>query len=800
MWWTRTLLSSLCSAPHRRFHCSIHFRPRAKPRQVSTYIMSASNPFSSLLDRQDVAARLAVLKPAADWDAPLELTLTDAVLKDTSYEVISYDRSPKPKPTGESANPAEDDAVTVLVDGEDQSIPKALESALRTFRRKEKPRTFWADVLVGRTVEERSAQASTQRAVLENAERTLCWLGPDQGEATTKAFETIHEMSRRIAEAYRQNGLDPDASFWRSTMQQMAGIRQHLESCPYNDLNSFSFRHWDVIYGVFGASYWGTVQCISEIVLAKSPIVVCGRSNIRWAAYIGASRALPIYQGKFFKVPLLPNVMKGFMIANEVEIAMRRRRLNESIELLPMIQTARGCRPSDPRECVFSMQLIATPSGRTKFHSAGPQPLPTIDYTKTVQQVFTEAARYTILERQDLLLWYNERPPRERRLQGLPSWVPDFYAMPPRSPSHVNLFSPVSGMRGWWDDLKASIKKPITISGNELHLQVYPLDRIVHVSPVFNTGNCRRLCLSEFQKLPPHTSTTETSVQRDERFWRTLILNGGKKGNTMEDNIPPSSMMGIHFHSLIAEEKLLKELGCTRDTLQTSPETMQRIRDSPELSALAQRLGKGAPYENLLMQNSMGRRFFRTASGRFGMSAIEDVVAADSDLSAEDKEPLDRWAELRRADLGRVSHGFLGAGFMREFQQFVVGRDANAGQALALAMQGELPGINENDMLRDHGGVQDGDIIVACIGGLFPDVFRPRSRTRAAEGEERSTEGEESSSRPSGASEEDSSTYEFIGECYLHGAMDGEDFKAVNMVGQKVYRLDASKLVDITVV
>ncbi|KAI2631380.1 hypothetical protein GGS26DRAFT_93582 [Hypomontagnella submonticulosa] len=760
--------------------------------------MSASNPFSNLMGQQDVTARLAVLQPAADWEAPIDLSLTDAVLKETSYEVISYDRSFKP--TGEDAEPA-DDTVAVLVDGEDQQIPKTLESALRTFRRKEKPRTFWADVLVGRTVEERSAQASTQRAVLENAERTLCWLGPDKGEATTKAFETIHEMGRRIAEALREVGVDPDARFSRTTVQQMAGIREQLMSCPYNDLDSFNFRHWRVIYDVFGASYWENVQCIAEIVLAKTPIVVCGRSNIRWPAYILSSRALSIYQAKFFKVPLLPNVMRGFTVANEIEIAMRRRRLGESVELLPMIHTARGCQPADLRECVFSMQLIATPSGRVKYHKAGPQPLPGIDYTKTVEQVFTEAARYSILERQDLMLWYNERPPRERRVRGLPSWVPDFKSIPPKSPSNM-LFNVNSGLRAWWEDLTPSIRKPITISENKLHLQVRPLDRIVHVSPVFNAGSCRRLCFSEFQKLPPHTSTTETSVQRDERFWRTLILNGGKAGETLGDNVPPPSMMGVHFHGLLAEEKLFKELGCTRDTLQTSPETLERIRNSPELSALAQRLGKAEPYEALLMQHSLGRRFFRTESGRFGMSAIEDAVAADPGLVGEDQEPMDPWAEMRRADFGRQANGILGGNLLRGFQQFVLERDAAQGEALARAMQGELPGINEEDYLRDHGGVQDGDLVVACIGGLFPDVLRPRSGTTPAEGGEQNTggEGTNSGSRATSAGEEDSSTYEFIGECYLHGAMDGEDFRITNASGQRFFRVDVSKLVDVTIV
>ncbi|KAI4861124.1 hypothetical protein F4820DRAFT_452219 [Hypoxylon rubiginosum] len=35
----------------------------------------------------------AILQPVADYDAPIQLSLTEASLKDTSYECISYDRS-----------------------------------------------------------------------------------------------------------------------------------------------------------------------------------------------------------------------------------------------------------------------------------------------------------------------------------------------------------------------------------------------------------------------------------------------------------------------------------------------------------------------------------------------------------------------------------------------------------------------------------------------------------------------------------------------------------------------------------
>lgn len=92
-----------------------------------------------------------------------------------------------------------------------------------------------------------------------------------------------------------------------------------------------------------------------------------------------------------------------------------------------MITSARDMgSSSDPREFVFAMLPIATPSERIKIAGCRKEVLPVADYGKSTEQVFREAARYVIHELQDVLPWWDECPPCARPLQGLPSWVPDF--------------------------------------------------------------------------------------------------------------------------------------------------------------------------------------------------------------------------------------------------------------------------------------------------------------------------------------------------------------------------------------
>ncbi|KAJ8104883.1 hypothetical protein ONZ43_g7646 [Nemania bipapillata] len=480
-------------------------------------------------------SRLAVLEPSDEQNAPIKLRLIDADLNDTSYECISYDRAKN------------DNIIKISVDDEDYEIPEALESALRTFRRKEKPRTLWADLLVGRTAEERSREATAIRQILVNADKTLCWLGPGN-EVTSRAFDAIHNMANHWNQACVQVNLSQDVGLARFTIEQMNAIRANFLAVDFPSLAGFDFDIWNEIYAIFGSPYWSSVQSIPEIVLAEAPVVVCGRSNIRWPNYVGASRAFPILHGKYQKVPFLPTVMKGFTKSSAIEVAERRRRLGQTLQLFPMIQTARDGAAQDPRDYIFSMIPLSTPSERAGIYNSAPPPPPAIDYSKSVQDVFIDAARYIVLDRQDLLLWFSERPPCAKRIKDLPTWVPDFSIGDPQaSQSDVN-----NGLRGWSDTVQP--RKSIRVSDKALLVQAYPLDRVEYVSRVFNVGNCMNVCYEEYQKLPEPVN--ETIEERDERFWRTLLMNIGNFGDTLGLRAPPSDAIGNSFKSIIAQETM----------------------------------------------------------------------------------------------------------------------------------------------------------------------------------------------------------------------------------------------------
>ncbi|TGJ84082.1 hypothetical protein E0Z10_g4673 [Xylaria hypoxylon] len=736
--------------------------------------MSAGNPFTRLVSAPTGGrSRLAVLEPSDEQNAPIKLTLVDADLKDTSYECISYERAKNAT------------TVKISVNDEDHEIPEALESALRTFRRKEKPRTLWADILVGRTAEERITEGTTIRQILENADKTLCWLGPEK-ELSSRAFDIVHEMANRWNQACLHVDLSRDVSISRATMQQMDGIRAEIRGSAFPAITGLDFfKIWDALYDVFGSAYFRSVQCIPEIVLAKEAFVVCGRSNIRWSNYVGATRALAILQARHVKVPLLPHVLKALLCINSIEIAERRRRLGDALELFPMIQSARDCGADDPRDYVFSMIPLSTSSARVTFHSAGPQPLPRVDYSKSVQDVFIDAARYTVLERQDLIIWCNERVPCAKRIrEGLPTWVPDFSA---GTPPDSQWLEGNNGLRLWWETVQ--LRKNIRIRDDHaLLVQAYPLDRVAHVSRVFDVGNFSSLCYEEYRKLPDLIN--ETMEARDERFWRTLLMNlSSAFSETLgAQRAAPSVVMGASFQSIVAQEAVLKLLGCTPNQIST-PEIQARMQTMPEVMALLPKCGKSQYFSAQFSKLSLGRRFFRTEGGRFGMTAVEDVVSVDPKLYREEREAQGLGEEGDLQNLTRMMADPLTQMMMSGFGEFLQERDPTLANSWAQAERGEYPAQQE-DHLSGRGGTTKGDVVVALVGGFFPYILRPQ--LRAADGDDNNDDGAREGSSQLVVSD---SAYEFVGDCYLHGSMSGEDFK----VGTH-YRTDLSKIVDISIV
>jgi hypothetical protein len=672
-----------------------------------------SNPFASLFSKRPsgTIATLARLAPGGRSD---EISLTLATFDPATcapYECISYDRSRDLK------------TAEVSVDGKPTPIPLPLKEALHSFRHGRDSVLLWADLLTGSSAEERSQQAQVMKTVMQNAQKVTCWLG-NGNERSSEAFDVLQTLANWSRQANIQINFPKKLS--QATMRNMTDLQEFLRSRDLSKLKRQDAGLWQEINGAISSPYFKSGHAITDLILGKDVVIRSGSGSIRWEDLNMAVRAMLFVLPGSDGVPS-PLIGEAFQLLASIDVSVQRAKKGESLELLPMIQSARDAAiPSDPRELVFSILPIVTSSERVKILRNTTEPLPVANYTKTTEQVFTEAAKYIIQERQDFLIWWNQIPPCQRKTRDLPSFVPDWSTPLPKS---LNFSNPNNGLRQWSESIKAP-KRIFVDDDNSLHVQAHAFDQIVYVSPAFTLENYRGLLLKVWQEaiIVPG----EPKEKALEKYWRCVVMDSSAEiGESLRDKKKPDAGMWVNFQSVLCEEMVLQDLGCTMEELKNSPELQARARDTPSIAELGPSTGQSAPIEELIIRNSLGRRMFRTASGKVGMTAVE---AADD------------YPERQIPNLDGAMSDMLGRSMLSAFQAHLAQRNPEMARALEQASQGRLLG-------QRAPGVRSGDLVVALVGGFQPYVLRPESATGDLQADAK---------------------YAFVGDCHLQGAMEGE--------------------------
>ncbi|RYP65689.1 hypothetical protein DL771_008188 [Monosporascus sp. 5C6A] len=325
--------------------------------------MAQSRPSRALFSPQNISAQLVILQPAVNNDAPIKLTLAWTNPKETPYECAREPPADVP-PQGEAA----------------------------------------------------------QRRILESADKTLCWLGADQGDlppqcprrsarwrgASAAACREVGRVARR--EPVTCDGA-PDgesaAAAARLPLRRPALVRLRV---PARHLQRLLRR------------LTGRARCgVPEIMLARRAVVVQGRGDVRWHGYVDASRALGFFHTKFSEsVPLLPHAVKG---PGRHEPGRARR--------------APPPPRRDRRAAPYGLDGARTQQQRRRHHdrdAVGPRPKPQRRPVTPAEHRPRQERAAGVLSvrpvisswrRQDLLLRYGERPLCVRRLTAFPSRVLD---------------------------------------------------------------------------------------------------------------------------------------------------------------------------------------------------------------------------------------------------------------------------------------------------------------------------------------------------------------------------------------
>ena len=284
------------------------------------------------------------------------------------------------------------------------------------------PGTYWIDALCINQQDdaEKSSQVGLMREIYSAAEVVMVFLG-------TKSEESIIacNLIGKLCELFQNGAIDLEGQATQRSVsvgKKYPFADQKLRELGLPLTNAID---WVALAELLSKAYFHRIWVLQELVMARGPILAfCGSYQLPYAALQMVMRIL---------------LATGWIFAMRKQADERGRQLDmQALEFLPVATTlmvapgkkldlqmildmARGFSATDPRDKIFALLGMAKEVEEDREMAALLRP----DYSKSVQQVFTEVTG-AFITRGDLVLLSSVERQNMRQIDGLPSWVPDF--------------------------------------------------------------------------------------------------------------------------------------------------------------------------------------------------------------------------------------------------------------------------------------------------------------------------------------------------------------------------------------
>ncbi|KAE9582166.1 Heterokaryon incompatibility protein 6, OR allele [Colletotrichum fructicola] len=328
--------------------------------------------------------RLLILEPGY-FDDPIQCSLyLSSTLDLVDYDAISY--------TWADENDTMNHTGIIFLESYRLPVTPNCETALKRARSRGTSKVVWIDSVCMNQddVDERGHQVRLMPQIYSRARQVLIYFGEPSAEE--------ERLFRWMSDDY-----EPDAP--RRPLQATVGR-------------------------LFKRRYFSRVWIIQEVALARQAMLICGKHQLPWArlqvdqleaqGILGNAEENPA----FAEIQKLPSVLQ-----------FRAPKYRDAADLLHLLDLARHCHATDPRDKVFSLFGLIS-CAEIEGLSA--------DYSKSTTEIFMYIAQW-IAQRHGLAailarssqMYYHTRvlPPSDKPI-WVPSWVPNwaeqtFATMPP---------------------------------------------------------------------------------------------------------------------------------------------------------------------------------------------------------------------------------------------------------------------------------------------------------------------------------------------------------------------------------
>ncbi|KAI0551286.1 heterokaryon incompatibility protein-domain-containing protein [Xylaria curta] len=352
--------------------------------------------------------RLMQLHPGGETD-PIHLSLVATALDSVpDFESISYCWG------------NEQDKRQVTCDGASLSITNSLFTGLAYFRYADRPRTLWADAICINQADamEKSNQVLLMPQIYSQATRTLVWLGiandPAYGAVSPSVADSIRQAVQLLPEYNPENALDIAAK-----AQAIYPISQQLRAEGKPNILD---HDWSLLTALLKRPWFRRKWVIQEVALAKEVALHAGGGvEILWpelaklAFSIELLGIMRLEVLEFGKSVLEPTLIPLHCVSCVFTVQIFRQQAT----LLDGVLVSMHFHCTDPRDHIYSLLSLGC---------IGPSILP--DYNASASEVFRRFAIAILVQGLDLKLLSlaadsSDGHQESKRLEGLPSWVPD---------------------------------------------------------------------------------------------------------------------------------------------------------------------------------------------------------------------------------------------------------------------------------------------------------------------------------------------------------------------------------------
>jgi hypothetical protein len=382
-------------------------------------------------------------------------------------------------------------------------------------------------------IPERSAQVLQMHNIYRLAQSVIIWLGPE-----TKSLDLAISVMHRVV------SISPE-DFSR------AGMFHPDQDEPYMwmGIDKIYPYEWGACDDFFARTWFGRAWIFQEVVVARDLIVRCGSVEIPWnlvahtSWFLNASQwDTRIGQGGDEK---RNTIYSARYISRARQMMQSQKRLfSKGLTYDFLLERGRSqFQASDPRDMIYAVLGCCF----LKFQAEV-----SVDYRKSVSDVYTEATQALILFSRDLRFLTAVEDASVRKVENLPSWVPDYSIPPypiPLQGLHQDgktVYSAAGGTHRESFRIR-QVGKTVVVSG-------FRFDRIVDIGETHEElFACDTSMASLDRMLDPLDYRFITGETNIEAFWRTLV------GNTESGVFPATLGLGKCFTSWVAWKMALIE-------------------------------------------------------------------------------------------------------------------------------------------------------------------------------------------------------------------------------------------------